>query len=174
MAVAFPRFHDIYEQAKIHKSWGTIDDDGGKTFAVDPRNSAQERAAARPDQHLERLGRGDRDRAVRSSSDTATWKSFSAFAASSSSRVSPVHPEDLRLPHRLYKLRKAAKKRAIPKTELDEVASLLAKRGVGTGKGAPGRNREGDASANRDSDPFALTDFRASATVPHTVGFPAF
>ena len=32
MAVAFPRFHDIYEQAKIHKSWGTIEDNGGKTF----------------------------------------------------------------------------------------------------------------------------------------------
>ena len=34
MAVAFPRFHDIYEQAKVHKSWGTIDDNGGKTFAA--------------------------------------------------------------------------------------------------------------------------------------------
>ena len=34
MAVAFPRFHDIYEQAKVHKSWGTIDDNGGKTFTA--------------------------------------------------------------------------------------------------------------------------------------------
>ncbi len=33
MAVAFPRFHDIYEEAKVHKSWGKIDDNGGKTFA---------------------------------------------------------------------------------------------------------------------------------------------
>ena len=34
MAVAYPRFHDIYEQAKVHPSWGKIDDDDGKTFAV--------------------------------------------------------------------------------------------------------------------------------------------
>jgi hypothetical protein len=33
MGVAFPRFHDIYEQAKVHKSWGAIDDNGGKTVA---------------------------------------------------------------------------------------------------------------------------------------------
>ena len=34
MAVAYPRFHDIYEQAKVHESWGKIDDDHGKTFAA--------------------------------------------------------------------------------------------------------------------------------------------
>ena len=34
MAVAYPRFHDIYEQARVHKSWGKIDDDDGKTFAA--------------------------------------------------------------------------------------------------------------------------------------------
>ena len=32
MAVAFPRFHDIYKEAKVHESWGRIDDDAGKTF----------------------------------------------------------------------------------------------------------------------------------------------
>ena len=30
--VSFPRFHDIYEQAGVHKSWGEIPDDNGKTF----------------------------------------------------------------------------------------------------------------------------------------------
>ena len=34
MAVAYPRFHDIYEQAKVHPSWGNIADDEGKTFAL--------------------------------------------------------------------------------------------------------------------------------------------
>jgi hypothetical protein len=32
IAVAYPRFHDIYEQAGVHKSWGEIPDDNGKTF----------------------------------------------------------------------------------------------------------------------------------------------
>ena len=35
MAVAFPRFHDIYEQAKVHKSWGTIDDNERQDVYVD-------------------------------------------------------------------------------------------------------------------------------------------
>jgi len=30
--VAFPRFVDIYAEAKVHKSWGRIEDDDGKTF----------------------------------------------------------------------------------------------------------------------------------------------
>ncbi|MCA9104275.1 MAG: glycoside hydrolase family 99-like domain-containing protein [Planctomycetales bacterium] len=30
--VAFPRFVDIYEQAGLHDSWGTIHDDDGRTF----------------------------------------------------------------------------------------------------------------------------------------------
>jgi len=30
--VAFPRFLDIYAEAKVHPSWGTIPDDGGATF----------------------------------------------------------------------------------------------------------------------------------------------
>lgn len=32
MPVAFPRFHDIYEQAGVQKSWGAIEDRGGKTY----------------------------------------------------------------------------------------------------------------------------------------------
>lgn len=30
--VAFPRFVDTYAEAKVRKSWGRIEDDGGKTF----------------------------------------------------------------------------------------------------------------------------------------------
>jgi len=33
IAVAFPRFVDIYAEAGVHPSWGRIDDDGGRTFA---------------------------------------------------------------------------------------------------------------------------------------------
>lgn len=32
IAGAYPRFNDIYEEAKVHPSWGSISDDGGKTF----------------------------------------------------------------------------------------------------------------------------------------------
>ncbi|MBC8137058.1 MAG: glycoside hydrolase family 99-like domain-containing protein [Fibrella sp.] len=30
---AFPRFHDVYEKAGVHKSWGRIEDQKGKTYA---------------------------------------------------------------------------------------------------------------------------------------------
>lgn len=33
IAAAFPRFDDIYEQAGVIKSWGHVDDQGGKTYA---------------------------------------------------------------------------------------------------------------------------------------------
>ena len=32
LPAAFPRFHDIYEQAGVQKSWGTVEDRGGKTY----------------------------------------------------------------------------------------------------------------------------------------------
>ncbi len=31
--IAYPRFHDIYEEAKLHESYGLIGDDNGETFA---------------------------------------------------------------------------------------------------------------------------------------------
>ncbi len=32
VSVIFPGFHDIYQEAKLHDSYGYIDDRGGKTF----------------------------------------------------------------------------------------------------------------------------------------------
>ncbi len=32
LAIAFPGFHDIYEEAGLHKSYGSIDAKGGRTF----------------------------------------------------------------------------------------------------------------------------------------------
>ena len=32
IASVFPKFHDIYQQAGVHKSYGYLDDQGGKTF----------------------------------------------------------------------------------------------------------------------------------------------
>lgn len=32
IADAFPRFHDIYKEAQVHDSWGSVPDDDGQTF----------------------------------------------------------------------------------------------------------------------------------------------
>ena len=34
MPVAFPRFHDVYAEARVHASWGRIPDIGGRTLAT--------------------------------------------------------------------------------------------------------------------------------------------
>lgn len=39
MPVAFPRFHDIYGQAKVHDSYGIIPEDGGQTLIHSLRNA---------------------------------------------------------------------------------------------------------------------------------------
>ena len=131
MAVAFPRFHDIYEQAKLHKSWGTIDDNAGKTFAstleaalksglplvqISTWNDWGEGTVIEPSIEF-----GYRDLEV-----------VQRLRRQFIEREFPCQPDDLRLPLRLYKLRKQARKRGIPAADLDEVAALLAKRTAGT------------------------------------------
>jgi Glycosyl hydrolase family 71 len=125
MAVAYPRFHDIYEQAKVHKSWGTIDDDGGKTFALTLERALKsnlpfvqictwndwgEGTIVEPSVEF-----GYRDLEVIQRLRRQSIKS--AFAG---------NPQDLRLPQRLFQLRKD-KKRAAPSGELDRIAQLLIK-----------------------------------------------
>ena len=53
MPVAFPRFHDIYHEAKVHESWGRIDDQGGKTFERHPGPGAPLQISNGPDCHVE-------------------------------------------------------------------------------------------------------------------------
>jgi hypothetical protein len=133
MAVAFPRFHDIYEQARIHPSWGTIEDGGGKTFAATLDKALTSGLPLVQISTWNDWGEGT----VIEPSIEFGYRDLEVVQRKRRQFIEPAfsgHPEDLRLPHRLYKLRKTAKKRAIPKNELDEIASLLAKRGVGPAK----------------------------------------
>ena len=129
----FPRFHDIYEQAKVHKSWGTIDDNDGKTFAstletalksglplvqISTWNDWGEGTVIEPSIEF-----GYRDLEV-----------VQRLRRQFIEREFPCQPADLRLPLRLYKLRKQARKRGIPGAELDEAAALLAKRAAGAAR----------------------------------------
>ncbi len=130
MAVAFPRFHDIYDEAKVHKSWGKIDDAKGKTFTttleaafksglpliqIGTWNDWGEGTMIEPSVEF-----GSRDLEV-----------VQRFRRQFIEPGFPCHPEDLALATRLYKLRKAARKRGIAATDLDDVAGLLAKRATG-------------------------------------------
>jgi hypothetical protein len=129
MAVAFPRFHDIYQQAKVHKSWGTIDDNDGKTFVTTLE------AALKSGLPLVQIctwndwGEGT---AIEPSADFG-YRDLEAVARLRREFIEPrfaTQPEDLRLPLRLYHLRKRARQRGMPVAEHDQLAGLLAKRAL--------------------------------------------
>ena len=125
MPVAFPRFHDIYQEAGVHASWGSIPDDGGRTFTT------------------------TLDRALKSGApfvQIATWNDWGEgtmaepsveFGYRDLETVQGIRraagptafsftPEDLRLPYRLLLLRGRQAGRPQLKAELDTVADLLA------------------------------------------------
>jgi hypothetical protein len=129
MAVAYPRFHDIYEEAKVHPSWGKIDDDLGKTFVstldkalrsglplvqISTWNDWGEGTMIEPSVEF-----GYRDlEVVQRRRRQFVERSFAGNA------------EDLRLPRRLFSLRKSAQGRSTLARELDHVAELLRKRSL--------------------------------------------
>ena len=123
--VAFPRFHDIYAEAKVHDSWGRIDDDQGRTFTT------------------------TLERALRSGApfvQIATWNDWGEGTAIEPSREfgdrdlkaiqrlrrrfvdEPFAPtaEDLALPERLLELRRNPSERPERAAALDAVALMLA------------------------------------------------
>ena len=127
MAVAYPRFHDIYEQAKVHQSWGRIDDDGGKTFAITLEK------ALRSGLHLVQISTWN-DWGEGTMIEPSTEFGYRDLEVVQRLRRQIIEPgfagkpEDLRLPHRLYTLRKAAKDQGLTAPELDQVSQHLSNR----------------------------------------------
>jgi hypothetical protein len=123
--VAFPRFHDIYKEAKVRESYGRIADDAGRTFAATLRrgllsgspvvqiatwNDWGEGTMVEPSAEF-----GDRDlQAVQRLRRELVEPGFPATA------------EDLRLPLRLFRLRKGSGRPPQAAATLDEIAHLLA------------------------------------------------
>jgi hypothetical protein len=129
IAVAFPRFHDIYEQAKIHKSWGAIEDNDGKTFSATLETALK---CGLPLVQISTWNDWGEGTVIEPSIEFG-YRDLEVLQQMRRQFIEPGFPcklEDLRLPLRLYKLRKLSKTRAIPVTDLDEVARLLAKRAV--------------------------------------------
>lgn len=118
ISVAFPGFHDIYQEAGLHDSYGHIDHRDGKTFTetLDLTLTSDAKVI-----------------------QIATWNDYGEGTVIEPSRNhgyryleelqrrrrSPFSPDDLRLPTRLYKLRQqhAVNRRA--QEQLDEATELL-------------------------------------------------
>ncbi len=126
MAVAYPRFHDIYEQAGVHPSWGEIADDNGKTFAATLEKALRSRLPLVQISTWNDWGEGTM---IEPSSEFG-YRDLEVVQRLRRQIVEPGFtngPEDLRLPHRLYKLRKVPNDRPRLSQELDRVSRLLSK-----------------------------------------------
>ena len=62
VGTAFPKFHDIYEEAGVRESYGYLDDQEGAVFDETTRTRRGARVAD-PDRYLERFRRGHHNRA---------------------------------------------------------------------------------------------------------------
>lgn len=124
MPVAFPRFNDIYEEGKAHKSYPRIPDDRGRTFVttferalnsgaplvqIATWNDWGEGTVVEPSKEF-----GYRDLEI---IQRARRRLDTGFGA---------RPEDLRLPHSLWLLRGQQARRPQLKSGLDDIAHLLA------------------------------------------------
>lgn len=124
MPAAYPRFHDIYSEAKVHASYGSIPDDRGRTFVTTLRRALVSGAPLVQIVTWNDWGEGT----VVEPSVEFGYRDLEAVQRLRRELVDPKfarQPGDLRQTHRLYTLRR--KQAAAPGTaaKLDEIASQL-------------------------------------------------
>src|SRR5262249_7204243 len=127
MAVAFPRFHDIYEQAGVHTSWGRIPDDDGRTFATSLERALRSGLPLVQVSTWNDWGEGTQ---IEPSVEFGTrdLEVVQRLRRQRLEREFAVTAEDLRLPYRLFRLRKARHSASGAGRQLDVIAWLLARR----------------------------------------------
>jgi hypothetical protein len=125
MPVAFPRFHDIYAEAKVHESYGRIPDDQGRTFVMTLQRALTSGAPLVQVVTWNDWGEGT---AIEPSAEFG-YRDLETIQRLRRELVDPAFApawEDLRLAHRLYLLRLRQATRLGLEQKLDEVARLLA------------------------------------------------
>jgi Glycosyl hydrolase family 71. len=121
---AFPRFHDVYAEAKVHKSWGRVEDRGGKVYEETLTGALTSGAPVVQIATWNDWGEG-------TMIEPSAEFGFRDLEATQRLRRRHVEsrfaftPEDLRLPVALYRLRKQHKGTAAHAAPLGEVSRLL-------------------------------------------------
>ncbi len=121
---AFPRFKDIYEEAKVHKSWGQIDDRNGKTYAETLERALKSKAAITQLVTWNDWGEGT----IIEPSVEIGYRDLEVTQRLRRQHLDPrfpYTPQDLRLPVTLYTLRKKYPGNRKIKDRLEEAARLL-------------------------------------------------
>lgn len=101
IAVAFPGFHDIYEQAKLHPSYGFIDAQNGATFRATLTRAMRSNASLIQITTWNDFGEGTVIEPTRKHD-----YEYLEFVQQQTSAHKKFTADDLRLPARLYQLRK--------------------------------------------------------------------
>jgi hypothetical protein len=121
---AYPRFHDIYEEGKVHASYGYIPDDTGRTFRLTLERAWKSGASLIQIVTWNDWGEGTQ---IEPSVEFG-YRDLEAIQ-----RMRRQHdplfkaaPADLRLPHRLWQMRRRQADRPNLKQELDRAARLMA------------------------------------------------
>jgi hypothetical protein len=125
MPAAFPRFHDSYREARVHDSYGTIPDDDGRTFVTTLQRAIKSGAPLVQVVTWNDWGEGT---AIEPSVEFG-YRDLEATQRLRRELVEPAfaaRPDDLRLAHRLYLLRRKEATHVGLRTKNDEVSGLLA------------------------------------------------
>ncbi len=124
IAAVFPKFHDIYEQAGLHESYGFLDDRDGKTFTETLRLASKSNARLVQIATWNDYGEGTMIEPTRAHG-YRYLETLQQHKQAQSGKAFPFAPADLRLPIMLYELRKQrAGEKAVAK-KLDRVSELL-------------------------------------------------
>lgn len=120
----YPRFHDIYEEGKVHASYGHIPDDEGRTFQTTLERAWKSGAPLIQIVTWNDWGEGTQ---IEPSIEFGCrdLEAVQRLRRQSDPRFKAA-PADLRLPHRLWEMRGLQTERPKLKAELDRAARLMA------------------------------------------------
>jgi hypothetical protein len=126
MPVAFPRFHDIYAEAKVHRSWGSIPDANGRTWENTLRRALKSHAPFVQLATWNDWGEGT----MIEPSEEFGYRDLEFLQRSRRDLIDPdftPKPADLRLTYRLYRLRQTPPDASRWNGDLDKISQLIAK-----------------------------------------------
>jgi hypothetical protein len=124
IAPAYPRFQDIYQQAGVSPSWGSIDDANGKTYAATLKRALLSGADMVQIATWNDWGEGTQ---IEPSAEFG-YRDLEATQRLRRACIDPAFPytaADLRLPEQLYRLRKKYAGQPPARRKLDRIARLL-------------------------------------------------
>ena len=122
--VAYPRFHDYYKEAGVHDSWGRLEDRGGRTFEWTLKEALESKAAVVQLATWNDWGEGTM---IEPSVEFGyrDLETIQRLRRRYRAKAVPYTTSDLRLPMRLYKLRKAYARNRALQSQLRKVSNAL-------------------------------------------------